>query len=48
MITVIIPHLDQQEMLGRCLASLQAQRPPQQKVEIIVVDNGSRQIPSDL
>ena len=48
MITVIIPHLDQHEMLRRCLASLQAQRPPQQEVEIIVVDNGSRQMPTDL
>ena len=48
MITVIIPHLDQHEMLRRCLASLQAQRPPQQQVEIIVVDNGSRQMPTDL
>lgn len=48
MITIIIPHLDQHEMLRRCLASLQAQRPPQQEVEIIVVDNGSRQMPTDL
>ena len=37
-ISVIIPHLNQPEMLARCLASLgDGTRPPD---EIIVVDNG--------
>ena len=45
-ISVIIPHLNQPEMLRRCLASLAvgARRPD----EIIVVDNGSRNLPTDV
>ena len=42
-ISVIIPHLNQPEMLSRCLASLgDGTRPPD---EIIVVDNGSDALP---
>lgn len=46
MISVIVPHLDQPEELKRCLGSLLAQQQPKQPVEIIVVDNGSRQMPT--
>ena len=43
-ISVIIPHLNQPDMLARCLASLMAaQRLPD---EVIVVDNGSQSLPS--
>ncbi len=42
-ISVVIPHLNQPEFLGRCLASLAAMtRAPD---EVIVVDNGSRELP---
>lgn len=42
-ICVVIPHLNQPDFLRRCLASLkEGQRQPD---EIIVVDNGSRQMP---
>ena len=42
-ISVVIPHLNQPEMLARCLASLAAgtRRPD----EVVVVDNGSREMP---
>lgn len=42
-ISVVIPHLNQPEFLSRCLASLDngARRPD----EVIVVDNGSRDMP---
>lgn len=45
MISVIIPHLDQPEALGRCLASLSNQRGLDRPVELIVVDNGSKELP---
>lgn len=42
-ISVVIPHLNQPEMLARCLASLaENTRPPD---EVIVVDNGSDVLP---
>jgi glycosyltransferase involved in cell wall biosynthesis len=45
-ISVVIPHLNQPQMLARCLASLAAGlRMPD---EIIVVDNGSAQLPVDI
>jgi len=45
-ISVIIPHLNQPQMLDRCLASLGAgTRTPD---EIIVVDNGSARMPQDI
>lgn len=43
-ISVVIPHLNQPDMLARCLASLTDNtRPPD---EVIVVDNGSDTLPS--
>ncbi|MEK1893303.1 MAG: glycosyltransferase [Rhizobium sp.] len=48
MISVIIPHLDQPEMLRRCLASLTREVNPRLSVEIIVVDNGSKQMPLEV
>ena len=45
-ICVVIPHLNQPDMLARCLASLQAgQRRPD---EVIVVDNGSSVLPEQI
>ena len=42
-ISVVIPHLNQPDHLGRCLASLAAgERQPD---EIVVVDNGSHEMP---
>ncbi len=43
LISVVIPHLNQPEMLARCLASLKAGQ--RQADEIIVVDNGSASLP---
>lgn len=45
-ISVIIPHLNQNEALTFCIASLQKQNYPLDKLEIIIVDNGSKVIPS--
>lgn len=42
-ISVVIPHLNQPDMLARCLQSLAAGR--RQPDEIIVVDNGSASLP---
>jgi glycosyltransferase involved in cell wall biosynthesis len=42
-ISVVIPHLNQPDHLRRCLASLAAGRTQPQ--EVIVVDNGSREMP---
>lgn len=46
-ISVIIPHLDDEAALARCLASLDTCRraPGTPPVEIVVVDNGSRHLP---
>jgi GT2 family glycosyltransferase len=46
-ITVVVPHLNQPEALGRCLEALAAQTgaPP---FEVIVVDNGSASLPEAL
>jgi glycosyltransferase involved in cell wall biosynthesis len=41
-ISVIVPHLNQPEALGRLLDSLDAQRPGDAAFEVIVADNGSR------
>jgi glycosyltransferase involved in cell wall biosynthesis len=43
-VSVVIPHLNQPQMLARCLDSLAAGT--QQPDEIIVVDNGSRELPT--
>ena len=45
-ISVVIPHLNQPDMLARCLASLAAGR--RQADQIIVVDNGSARLPDDI
>lgn len=45
-ISVIIPHLNQPELLRRCLASIRAGS--QQPAEILVVDNGSARLPHDI
>jgi GT2 family glycosyltransferase len=41
--TIVIPHLNQSDALIRCLASLEAQNFDGGAIEIIVVDNGSRE-----
>ena len=46
MISVIIPHLNQPEMLARCLQSLAAGK--RHADEIIVVDNGSDTLPESI
>lgn len=48
MISVIVPHLNQAEALRRCLASLCSQQGLLEPAEIIVVDNGSKTMPSDV
>lgn len=48
MISVIIPHLNQQDYLSRCLASLRDQTLKTTKVELVVVDNGSKFLPRDI
>ena len=45
-ISVVIPHLNQPAMLARCLASLAAGT--RQADQIIVVDNGSASLPSEI
>lgn len=45
-ISVVIPHLNQPEALARCLASLA--RGVRQADEVLVVDNGSAQPPTDI
>ncbi len=46
-ISIVIPYLNQPEFLGNCLASLAAQKDMPENVEIIVVDNGSRELPTE-
>ncbi len=45
-VTVVVPHLNQEEALGRCLASLAAQEAAP-AFEVVVVDNGSRRPPEE-
>ncbi len=45
LVSVIIPHLNQPDFLRTCLQSLAAQDWPAERTEIIVVDNGSRELP---
>lgn len=45
LISIIIPHLNQEIQLRRCLESLHAQQGTTSEIEIIVVDNGSRNLP---
>lgn len=44
-ISVIIPHLNQNDALARCLESLRQQTFPRDDTEVIVVDNGSYVLP---
>ncbi|WP_172300487.1 glycosyltransferase family 2 protein [Pseudoruegeria sp. HB172150] len=44
-LSVIIPHLNAPDALNRCLASLAGQRGDGVPFEVIVVDNGSAQLP---
>lgn len=41
-VSVVIPHLNQNEAALRCLASVKAQDYPADRVEIILADNGSK------
>lgn len=45
-ISVVVPHLNQPQHLARCLAALAAQSLP--PAEVIVVDNGSQELPAAL
>lgn len=46
-LSVVIPHLNEPDNLHRCLVSLDAQRGDGLSFEIIVVDNGSVEMPED-
>ena len=41
-ISIIIPALNEEKMIGRCLESLSQLAFPQDRFEVLVVDNGSR------
>lgn len=45
-ISVVIPHLNQPDLLEICLASLAAQTLSQGRFEVVVVDNGSARLPA--
>jgi GT2 family glycosyltransferase len=47
-IAVIIPHLNQPDYLRKCLASLSLQTVGMGRFEVFVVDNGSRELPTDV
>ena len=47
-VSVVIPHLNQPDRLRACLESLARQAFDMRRVETIVVDNGSRQPPTDI
>jgi glycosyltransferase involved in cell wall biosynthesis len=46
--SIVIPHLNQPQFLERCLKSLEAQVKQHGQAEVIVVDNGSTQLPTEL
>ena len=48
LISVIVPHLDQPDMLEACLASLDKQSLGSSVFEVIVVDNGSASLPEQV
>ncbi len=48
MISVVIPHLNQPDALEACLSSLDAQRLSRDRFEIVVVDNGSTNLPREI
>ena len=45
LISVVIPHLNQPDGLEACLGSLETQTLERSAFEVIVVDNGSAQLP---
>lgn len=47
-VSVIVPHLNQPELLRLLLVSLEAQTTGMDDTEVIVVDNGSRALPRDV
>jgi glycosyltransferase involved in cell wall biosynthesis len=47
-ISIIIPHLNQPQFLERCLNALKKQVEAHRDVEVIVVDNGSKQTPYEI
>ena len=47
-LSVVIPHLNQETSLGVCLRSLAEQRGGTSRFEIVVVDNGSERLPTEL
>ena len=46
LISVVVPHLNQSDLLHECLSSLDAQTLERAKFEVIVVDNGSTHLPT--
>ena len=48
LVSVVVPHLNQADQLTRCLESLQAQSITTAAFDIIVVDNGSAALPTDI
>lgn len=47
-LSIVVPHFNQPEQLDRCLASLRAQSLDRERIEIIVCDNGSDRLPTDV
>jgi glycosyltransferase involved in cell wall biosynthesis len=47
-VSVIIPHLNQPDFLLRCLQSIALQSYDQSLVDVIVVDNGSKKLPTEI
>ena len=48
LISIVIPHLNEPDDLRRCLLALAAERDGAVPSEVIVVDNGSRQLPHEV
>jgi cellulose synthase/poly-beta-1,6-N-acetylglucosamine synthase-like glycosyltransferase len=48
LVSVIIPHLNEPDDLRRCLDSLEKQKADGIPFEVIVVDNGSRELPTEV
>lgn len=44
-VSVIVPHFEQPEQLARCLAALEGQDHPRDRLEVIVADDGSARAP---
>lgn len=44
-ISVVIPHLNEEDNLGRCLDAIHAARQDGLKIEVIIADNGSNRLP---